>query len=121
MAISGELHGRIKQVAAEFRRELWGEKACPERGTKFTQIEDECCEVADALARELMGQGLDEQEEVVEEGPKECGLCGHHAKQDGLEPKIITTRRGDVVWRERKYYCKHCRKAFFPSGRRVGT
>lgn len=121
MAISSELHERIKQVAADLRRELWGEKGFPEWGTKFTQIEDECCEVGDVLARELMGQGLDEQTEVIEEGPKECGVCGRDGVEDELEPKIITTRRGDVSWQQRKYYCKRCRKAFFPSGRRVGA
>lgn len=121
MAINSDLHDRIKQVAAELRRDLWGEKGCPEWGAKFTQIEDECCEVGDALVRELMGQGLEEQAEVVEEGPVDCGVCGRHAVEDDLEPKIITTRRGDVVWRERKYYCKRCRKAFFPSGGRVGN
>jgi hypothetical protein len=117
MAINSKLQERIKQVAAELRSDLWGEKGYPERGTKFDQIEDECREVADALARELMGQGLNQQETAVREGPKECGHRGRHGKEDGLEPKRITTRRGDVVWRERKYYCKHCRKAFFPSGR----
>jgi len=120
MAISSELHERIKRMATDLRRELWGEKGFPEWGTKFTQIEDDCCAVGDVLARELMGQGLDEQAEV-EEGPKECGVCGRDGVEDELEPKIITTRRGDVFWRQRKYYCKRCRKALFPSGRRVGA
>ena len=46
-----------------------GEKGCPQWGTKFTQIEGECCEVADELARELTGQGLDEQAEAIEAVP----------------------------------------------------
>jgi len=117
MAISSDLHDRVKQVAAQLRRDLWPEKGWPERGTKFTQIEDECCELGDALARELMGQGLDEQAESIADGPAECGVCGRDAAEDDLEPKTITSRRGDVLWRERKYYCRHCRKAFFPSGR----
>ena len=120
MAISSELHERIKRVATDLRQELWPEKACPQWGTKFTQIEDECCEVGDVLARELMGQGLDEQAEVNQRH-KECGVCGRDGVEDELEPKIVTTRRGDVSWRERKYYCKRCRKTLFPSGRRIGA
>ena len=125
MAIGSELHERIKRVATDLRQELWGEGGCPEWGTKFTQIEDECCEVGDLLARELMGQGLDEQgldeQAEVKEGPQQCGVCGRNAVEDELEPKIITTRRGDIAWQQRKYYCKRCRKALFPSGRRVGA
>lgn len=120
MAITSQLQERIRQVAAELRREMWGPKGYPQWGTRFTQIEDECCEVGDALTRELMGQGLDEQGQEIEEGPLECGVCGRHAPEDDLEPRVITTRRGDAVWRERKYYCKRCRKAFFPSVQRAG-
>ena len=36
MAISSDLHERVKHVAAELRRDLRGEKRCPEWGSKFT-------------------------------------------------------------------------------------
>ena len=51
MVISSELHGPVKQVAAG----SGGEKRYPERSSKFTQFEKECCELADALGRGRMG------------------------------------------------------------------
>ena len=121
MAISTDLRKRVKAVAAELRREIYGPLGAPKWGTKFTKIEDTATELGDAIACELIGQSLDEQAGTVDDGsPVVCAVCGRGAKEDDLEPRIIQTRRGDAVWRERKYYCKHCRKAFFPSVERFG-
>jgi len=87
MAISSDLHDRVKHVAAELRRDLRGEKGCPEWGTKFTRSGGKCCELADALVRKLMGQGLEGQ--AAEEGPAERGVCGRHAVEDDLERRIV--------------------------------
>jgi predicted SprT family Zn-dependent metalloprotease len=117
MTIRKQLQDRIEEMASELRRELWA-SGVPTRGTKFTQIEDDACAVGDALARALVGQGLEQQSVEHAAGPCECAVCGRSAEGDDLEPRLTTTRRGDVVWRERRYYCKHCRRAFFPSGER---
>jgi hypothetical protein len=36
------------------------------------------------------------------------------------EPRVLTTTRGDVAWKERVAHCPRCRRAFFPSGSSVG-
>ena len=120
MAIDQKLQGRIKAVAEELRREIYGSSGAPKWGTKFTEIENTACDIGDALARELMGQELQQQEHEEVAGPVECAVCGRDARDDDLEPRLVTTRRGDVTWRERRYYCKHCRRAFFPSDERTG-
>jgi len=53
--------------------------------------------VADELAWELMGQGLDEQAEVIAEGPRECGVRCRDAVEDELELKLVTTRRAASI------------------------
>jgi hypothetical protein len=120
MAISSELQTRIKAMASQLRREIFAPSGLPPQGTKFTELEDRACEVGDAMTRALLETTLQEQQAAVPSGPVECGLCGRSAVEDELEPRLVTTRRGDVAWQERKYYCKHCRKAFFPSVARLG-
>jgi hypothetical protein len=121
MAISRRLQERIRSVAAELRQEVYGTSGVPQWGTKFTEIEDLGVEIGDALACELIGQSVQGQTSKTE-GPQrlECTLCGRSAEEDEVEPRIVRTRRGDVEWLEPKGYCRHCRKAFFPSVPSVG-
>ena len=121
MAISKQLHERIKAVAADLRREIYGPAGAPEWGTKFTEIEDAGVEIGDTLARELIGQSLSSQELPGESGkPLACAVCGRNAPEDDVEPRIVQTRRGEVQWQEPKGYCRHCRQAFFPSVESTG-
>jgi hypothetical protein len=49
MTISAGLRQRIKDVPGEPRPELYGERACPQWGTKFTEMELAACEIGDAI------------------------------------------------------------------------
>jgi hypothetical protein len=112
MAMKQQLHARIKAVAEELRREVYGPSGAPGWGTRFTEIEDLGAEIGDLLAREVIGQSL-----AGQEIPKE--ILPTVADQDGnaeeSEVRIVQTRRGEVQWQERKGYDKPSRKAFFPS------
>jgi hypothetical protein len=121
MAISRKLQERIRGVAAELRQEVYGDEGVPRWGTKFTEIEDVGVEIGDALACELIAQSVQGQTLKAEGvGPRECTVCGRRGEKDEVEPRIVRTRRGDAQWLEPKGYCKHCRKAFFPSVPSVG-
>ena len=61
MTISSQLRQRIRDVAGELRRELYGEQGCPEWGTKFTEMENAACEIGDAVTCELLQQALQRQ------------------------------------------------------------
>ena len=122
MAISQKLQERIRSVAAELRQEVYGTSGVPQWGTKFTEIEDVGVEIGDALACELIGQSLQGQASKAEgAGAQECTVCGRSGKEDGVEPRLVRTRRGEVPWRELKGYCRHCRKAFFPQSEALGV
>lgn len=117
MAITHDLRGRIQAVARQLMEEKWaveGQPAWLEK--RFIEIEDEACEVADALAREVMHLMAVRQAQAVS-GPADacCPGCRRIVKPADAETRRLQTRRGDVEWQEPSYYCRHCRKSFFPS------
>lgn len=122
MAISSELQGRIQEVAADLRREFYGGRGAPVSGTiLFSELEDDACHLGDAIACELMQQVLQEQADSDHpETSCECSVCGRSGKLDEVQPRVVQTRRGKVKWPEPRYFCKHCRKAFFPSREGLG-
>jgi hypothetical protein len=122
MAITSELQGRIVAAARQLIEEKWaseGNRSLLEK--RFLEIEDEACEVADALAREVILLATARQAEVVsKEGAVCCPSCRRVAKPREAERRKVQTRRGEVAWEEPHYYCDRCRKSFFPSVPSVG-
>src|SRR4030042_2287987 len=112
MAINQQLHVRIKAVAEELRREVYGPSGTPTWGTKFMEIEDLGVEIGDLLAREIIGQSLGEQAMSAE---CSTSVADQNGKGGEIEVRIVQTRRGEVSWQEPKGYDKPSRKAFFPS------
>ncbi len=122
MAISSELQGRIEEVAGDLRREFYGGRGAPVSGTiLFSELEEDACQLGDAIACELMQQVLASQaDDDHPETSCECSVCGRYGKLDDVQPRVVQTRRGTVKWPEPRYFCKSCRKAFFPSRQRFG-
>jgi hypothetical protein len=88
----------------------------------FEQIEDEACELGDAVAQALMAESLAEQ---ATHGQRESGACCPRCHRPATaepepEPRLLATRRGEVGWQEPKHYCPRCRQSFFPSVARAG-
>jgi hypothetical protein len=52
--LTPEIRQRLAEVAAEARRLVYGEKGCPEWGTKFVEIEADAFEVGHEFIRLLM-------------------------------------------------------------------
>jgi hypothetical protein len=52
-----------------------------------------------------------------------CGRCATLCRDEEGDPKIvereIKTKRGVVKIKKWGYYCSHCRKVFFPSGKKA--
>ena len=112
MAIDQNLHDRIKAIAQELRREVYGASGTPTWGAKFTEIEDLGVEIGDLLAREVIGQSLEDQASSREVPATVTGPDGEARE---VEVRMVQTRRGKVSWQEPKGYDKPSRKAFFPS------
>lgn len=122
MTISPQLRQKIGSIVGELRQELFGEKGCPQWGTKFTQMESEATEIGDAITCELLRQALEVQATDQEENCS-CGVCGEVTAPhpDGVAPQVMTTGRGEVTWNAPQRLCNKCRQAFFPSASSTGT
>ena len=102
----------LRQVAAEGRRLLYGEAACPKWGTKFAEIEKAGMTIGLELARLLMEQSVDEQAQQM--SPSAANVSGDEAFAAGTESVALKTEAGDVGWEQPRRYLKRGRKAFFP-------
>lgn len=123
MAISHELRQRIRELAGVLQKEMYGETGSPELNTRFTDIEDATTEVGDALTCELLSGVLQAHSDHT--GQRlgkacECSVCGRNTARDDIQPRVVQARRGDATWREPRYFCQSCRKAFFPSVESIG-
>jgi hypothetical protein len=95
MAIHEKLREKIRQISAELRFDLFGPKGYPAWGTKFEDIEDATGEVGDALACEMLSQGLQVQAEAegYREGKCHCGEPIPFAEVAG---RLLQAKRGVV-------------------------
>jgi hypothetical protein len=114
-AIRDEFRDRLGQMARELGRELYPD-GLP-RSTKFSELEALAGALGDEVARQLIETHVRGQaEDWPEEELGECPLCGGAARKAPDEPRVLTTTRGEVAWKERVANCPRCRRAFFPSG-----
>ena len=123
MAINSGIQQQIQESATQVRQKFYGGRGAPKSGTiRFEELESDAAELGDAVAREIMQQVL--QEQAQEDHPEtscECSVCGRSGELEDVKPRVVQTRRGEVNWPEPRYFCKRCRKAFFPSYQRLGT
>lgn len=110
---------RLGQMARELGRELYPEGLA--RDAKFSELEELAGALGDEIARQLIETQVRGQ---AEEWPGSeiatCPWCEGPASRAPDEPRVLTTTRGDVGWKEHVGYCPRCRRAFFPSGPSVG-
>jgi hypothetical protein len=120
MAIHEKLREKIRQISAELRFDLFGPKGYPAWGTKFEEIEDATAEVGDALACEMLSQGLQRQAETDGYRGGKCH-CGEPIPFTEVAGRLLQAKRGEAQWQETFGQCKRCRKAFFPSVAGIGN
>lgn len=117
--IREEFRVRLGQMARQLARELYP-NGLP-RDTKFSELETSAGALGDEMARQLIALHVQEQaDDWPEDELGECPVCGGAARKAPDEPRVLTTTRGDVAWKERVAHCSRCRRAFFPSGPSVG-
>ncbi|MCX5653182.1 MAG: hypothetical protein NTY65_00805 [Planctomycetota bacterium] len=119
MALNEKLRDRIRAFSAELRREVYGPQGYPAWGTKFIDIENQTGEVGDAIACEMLSQGLREQAKAAGHRDGKCH-CGEPIPLEEIAGRLLQAKRGEAQWQETFGQCKRCRKAFFPSVASVG-
>lgn len=117
--IRKEFQDRLGRMARELAKELY--PGGMPRGTKFSELEEIAGTLGDEMARQLIELNVKEQaDDWPEDELGECPACGGAARKAADQPRVLTTTRGDVAWKERVANCPRCRRAFFPSGSNVG-
>ena len=117
MTISAEVRKRLKEVARDLTKLVAVENK-QQRHT-FAELEDDSIEVTDLLAQLIMEERLAQQ--VSDPSPLVCcPKCQKQIAQDGCEPRVMQTDRGEVTWTEPTYECPTCRRSFFPGELGVG-
>lgn len=114
MGLPASKRERLKQIAAEVQEILGGCVHPDGRPMTFSELEDECIEAGDLLTAGVI------ERRVVQRKPSEDGCCCPTCQRLGLrlpeeEARVMQTDRGEVTWMEPAYFCRHCRRSFFPS------
>jgi predicted RNA-binding Zn ribbon-like protein len=117
-----DLDTYIEGVAKNIADRLWGANG-PVWGTKLTELEDIAVAVRESLSKKMLEQAAKRQAATSDGRPEElrdCPQCGGATRTGEPEPRIVTTRGGEIEWQEPKEHCPRCRRAFFPSIQRTG-
>ena len=86
----------------------------------FDQIEVAANEVGDRVSERLAQRSLDRSLEAKTLAPC-CPKCDRPGcRREEPDPRVMQTSRGEVHWNEDEYFCRKCRKAFFPSDGKIG-
>lgn len=105
---------------ALYARELLAEQGLPAKQSGeplFTTLEDAAIAIGDAVTQEL----LEEQLAASAQDSHDCPRCRTPGLRKKERRRTIQSRRGDVELVEQEYYCKRCRRSFFPSLGSVGA
>jgi len=117
--IDPELQGRLREVAAEVRRVLYGEAGCPEWGTRFREIEQDGMSAGLELARLVMEQSVSEQAQRMPVSATE--VADDEVLLVRTKSSPLQTEAGTVSWEEPQAELKQGRKAFFPPTASAGA
>lgn len=117
--MDSELTSRISSIVAELA------KAEHERlkavGT-FVELEDLACEIGDEVSRQLMDGELAERGNSAAVDTASCPDCGECCRQaEAGHHRQLMSSRGEISYHEPSFYCRDCRRSFFPSSRPNGA
>lgn len=111
MATTDWIDERIAAFARELSEEL-GEVDETQGVCWLDALENQAVEIGDAVHAELVKQrstGRPAEDESV------CPSCGRLGQYKGLRERELIGRRGPLTISEPEYYCRACRRAFFPA------
>jgi len=84
------------------------------RAKTFDELEGECTEVGDWLTSQVLQRRV-ATPSATDEPPccPDCQQPGELLPDD--EVRIVQTSRGEAAWSEAGWFCRRCRRSFFPS------
>ena len=113
MGLSVEKRRRLQELIKEGKEILGGCLHADGRPKTFAELERECIEVGDSFTAELLLSRVIERDSAAPSAC--CPTCGQAGERTPDEPRLLQTDRGEIGWTEVAYYCRNCRRSFFPS------
>ena len=109
---------RVKAMVEQLAREHQQELAAA--GT-LVDLEELTAQIGDEFGRQLCENELTSRSERAAKLEQcECPKCGLLCPRGEPEPMVLQGLRGEVAFSQPTYFCSHCRRSFFPSGRSFG-
>jgi hypothetical protein len=113
MGLSAAQRERLLEIAQEAREIVGGCLHDDGRPMTFDELEESSIEAGDLLTTAMLEQRVAQRPRA--EQPPDCPACGRPGEACPDEPRVLDTDRGQVSWMEASYYCRGCRRSFFPS------
>ena len=109
-----KLKAMIEGLAREHQQEL------AEAGT-LVELEELTCRIGDMVARELTQREVTRRAEALDVEEAKCPDCREPCRRREPEPVLLDGLRGELAYNQPSYFCRHCRRSFFPNGRFPGV
>lgn len=104
----------VEQLAWEHQQELAA------AGT-LVDLEELTAQIGDEFGRQLCENELTSRSGRAAKLERcECPKCGLLCPRGDPEPVVLQGLRGEIAFSRPSYFCRHCRRSFFPSGRSFG-
>ena len=109
--VKGRIKALVEQLALEHQLELAA------AGT-MVDLEDLTSQIGDEFARQLCERELTKRAQEASNLERcACPECGALCPRGQSEPMVLQGLRGEICFNQPSYFCRHCRRSFFPSGR----
>ena len=116
MKLSLEERLRVESIVGELQEMLGSNVRDDGRAKTFDELEDECAAVGDWLTSQVLQRRVS-MGGTTDESPccPDCQRPGERLPDD--EIRLLQTSRGEAAWSEAGWFCRPCRRSFFPSVR----
>ena len=113
MGLSAADRERLRELGGEIREILGGSVRDDGAAKTFDELERESIEVADLIGSAMLEANVRDSKEPS--GTCVCPKCNRLSpRQEDVEPRVLQTDRGETSWLEAVYFCRNCRRSFFP-------
>ena len=113
------MRARVRAMVEDLAREYQKELAAA--GT-LVDLEELTAEIGDEFGRQLCeNELLDRARRAASVEHCECPECGSVCPRGEPEPTVLQGLRGEVAFGQPSYFCRRCRRSFFPSGGSPGA
>jgi len=112
--MKSQINAMVKKLALDYQQELAAKET-------FVDLEELTGQIGEEVARQLCENVLANRgERAAEAEQAECPDCGAACARSDVEPVVLDGLHGSLGFSQPSYYCRRCRRSFFPSGGKVG-